>query len=231
MRVDIKLHKLYSVYSRSQLSQQLLRNFSLGQSAAPANRLALPSRSCAWCNWPTIIWHPALEMVRAPRWRGFVWPVKVKHTPAQRANGHLKGQVQKLQEVTRTDAKSGVIVPRDCRFAMANVKLGCCCRGSPVKPIREWLKLATPRIAINQAVISLARNVKRKQRLKRSLIGEDNRWAKTAFSNRSTQAANWLEIKTNEQLPHQWTTIKLYFLIALNALRLNPNSCVFNQSE
>lgn len=35
------------------------------------------------------------------------------------------------------------------------------------------------------------------------LIEEDNHGVKTAFSHCSTLAANWLEIKTNEQLPHQ----------------------------
>lgn len=44
----------------------------------------------------------------------------------------------------------------------------------------------------------------------------------------STQAANWLEIETNEQLSNQWTPINVCFL---NALQLNPNSYLFNQSQ
>lgn len=34
-----------------------------------------------------------------------------------------------------------------------------------------------------------------------------------------TQAANWLEIKTNEQLPHRWTSVNAYFP------QYGPNQC------
>lgn len=74
----------------------------------------------------------------------------------------------------------------------------------------------------------MTQNVKETQYDKHSLIGEDNHRVKTAFSNCSTQAANWLEIKTNEQLPHQWTSINACFLYAL---QLKPNFYLFNQSE
>lgn len=58
------------------------------------------------------------------------------------------------------------------------------------------------------------------------LTGDENHWVKKHCFHTVRQKQK-LEIKTNEQLPHQWTAINVYFP---SALQLNPNFCSFNPS-